>query len=278
MKCELRRCAGCEAFLTNVHGKTLGHVFIFAHEDSLLVDTVPGQAETILAHLDHYLVSERVILEDQTRQRQVFYLAGADSESLLQRLAAAIPDAGRLKHVRTSIDGRGIWLARADITGPDGFLIGCNADDGEAVRGTLINGGADETGADAFTAARVAWGFPAFGVDVTAANLPQEVARDRQAISFVKGCYLGQETVARIDALGHVNKTLVALRLATTTCPEAGMELKADGQVVGQVTSGALWGDSACGLAYVRRGSNEVGKRLESQLGEALIVPTPAAQ
>jgi folate-binding protein YgfZ len=60
----------------------------------------------------------------------------------------------------------------------------------------------------AFEVLRIEAGVPASGRDVTPDNLPQEVARDSQAINFVKGCYLGQETVARIDALGHVNKLL----------------------------------------------------------------------
>ena len=59
---------------------------------------------------------------------------------------------------------------------------------------------------------RIAAGTPVFGKDVTEKNLPQEIGRDDRAISFVKGCYLGQETVARIDALGHVNQVFKGLR------------------------------------------------------------------
>ena len=62
--------------------------------------------------------------------------------------------------------------------------------------------------------ARVEAGTPYYGPDINDKNLPQEISRDSRAISFVKGCYLGQETVARIDALGHVNRTLVGVRFA----------------------------------------------------------------
>ena len=65
----------------------------------------------------------------------------------------------------------------------------------------------------AFETLRIEAGTPLFGVDFNDNNLPQEVGRDDRAISFTKGCYLGQETVARIDALGHVNQQLAGVRV-----------------------------------------------------------------
>ena len=61
--------AGCEAFLTNVQGKLLGHVLVFASDDGLLLETVPGQAERILSHLDRYLIREQVVLHDRSSER-----------------------------------------------------------------------------------------------------------------------------------------------------------------------------------------------------------------
>jgi folate-binding protein YgfZ len=102
---------------------------------------------------------------------------------------------------------------------------------------------------------RIEAGTPVFGRDVTADNLPQEVGRDNRAISFVKGCYLGQETVARIDALGHVNKLMKGLRLrGPAPHPIVGATLEHDGKKVGTVTSAAFspgWGTTVA-LGYVR--------------------------
>src|SRR5262249_42719895 len=79
---------------------------------------------------------------------------------------------------------------------------------------------------------------PVFGKDITDKNLPQEIGRDDRAISFVKGCYLGQETVARIDALGHVNQLLKGLRFgAESPAPPSGSLLERDGKRVGVITS-----------------------------------------
>ena len=113
-----------------------------------------------------------------------------------------------------------------------------------------------------------------FGVDFDSANLPQEINRDRLAINFNKGCYLGQETVARIDALGHVNQKVVLLQFAGETLPAVGLELQVDGQGVGSVSS-TCWSpklQSPATLALVRRGFNDVGTQLDSDVGTATVV------
>jgi folate-binding protein YgfZ len=143
----------------------------------------------------------------------------------------------------------------------------------------LAAAGATPCDPDAFHAARIEWGFPLFGIDISDKNLPQEVARDALAISFVKGCYLGQETVARIDALGHVNKTLVGVRFDGHTVPATGLELSASGNKVGEVAS-ATWSPrlkAPLALAYVRRGSNTPGTRPTSSAGNAEVVALPIA-
>jgi folate-binding protein YgfZ len=107
----------------------------------------------------------------------------------------------------------------------------------------------------AFEVLRIEAGTPVAGRDVTPENLPQEVARDTRAINFVKGCYLGQETVARIDAMGHVNRLLRGLLLDTRTPPPPGSAiLQADGRPVGAVTSAAFspGRGQVVALGYVR--------------------------
>jgi folate-binding protein YgfZ len=122
-------------------------------------------------------------------------------------------------------------------------------------------------------------GFPLFGHDIGEDNLPQEVGRDAQAISFKKGCYLGQETVARIDALGHVNRLLCGVKFTADTVPAGGTTLVAAGKEVGHVTS-AVWSPrlkSALALAFVRRLHATAGTRLESEAGAAEVVTLPVA-
>jgi hypothetical protein len=137
--------------------------------------------------------------------------------------------------------------------------------------------GATPCGEAAFHTLRIEAGVPLFGVDFDEQNFPQEVGRDREAISFTKGCYLGQETVARIDALGHVNNRLIGVHFFGSQVPEPGMELLHEGKKVGQITSAAfsrrLYGPLA--LAMVRREANSPGTRLESSIGKCEVVSLP---
>ena len=268
---------GCEAFLTTVQGKTLGHVFIWIGSESTVLDTVPGQSDTLLKHLDHYLVCEQVELADRSEAWHELLLAGPDSAALLSRLGAAPVPAGRLTHVQTELAGKPASIRRTDIAGPESYLISVSTGDVETVRAALLAGSAEPVEMAAFEAARIEQGFPLFGPDMSDKNLPQELARDPLAISFVKGCYLGQETVARIDALGHVNKTLVGLRFDGFEIPPLGAELTVDNQVVGQVTSATYSPKLAVPLAlgFVKRGPNAIGSRLESKFGPVEVVALP---
>jgi folate-binding protein YgfZ len=282
---EIRKLAagkGCEAFLTTVQGKTLAHGLIFAGPESLVIDTVPGQSEVILPHLDHYLVCEQVTLVDRTAEWSELLLAGAESEALLGRLTGVSTLTARLDNAQATLAGKSVWLRRADLVGRVGFLISASVGELPTVRAALVEAGAVPCGQDDFEAARIEWGFPLFGVDISDKNLPQEIGRDALAISFIKGCYLGQETVARIDALGHVNKTLVGVRFLGSDVPPPGAELFAAGEVVagqaaGQITSVAYSPDLAAplALAFVRRDTGGLGTRLSSAVGEAEVVALP---
>src|SRR5262249_52381639 len=111
-------------------------------------------------------------------------------------------------------------------------------------------------------------------------NLPQEVGRDAQAISFTKGCYLGQETVARIDALGHVNQLLVGLRCDSSNLPSCGSALSVDGKSVGHVTS-AVWSPTlhaALALGYVRRSHAKSRTKVLTSAGLAEVVSLPISK
>jgi folate-binding protein YgfZ len=132
-------------------------------------------------------------------------------------------------------------------------------------------------GPQAFETARIESGMPRYGVDFNEENLPQEVGRDREAISFTKGCYLGQETVARIDALGHVNQRLAGVRFFGSGVPSGGTELAREGRIVGSVTSAAFSPklDAPLALAMVRREANSPGTRLSSAAGECEVVALP---
>ena len=133
-------------------------------------------------------------------------------------------------------------------------LVQCSSSSANAVVDAMVAQGAIRCGFAAFEKARIEADTPLYGRDIGEDNLPQEVGRNAQAISFSKGCYLGQETVARIASLGHVNQLLAGVRFDGHTVPPAGTELTADGKAVGRVTSAALSPKLGCplALAYLR--------------------------
>ena len=246
---------GCETFVLDVRGHVIGHLLVFSTPDTLVLDTGPGQAERLLAHLERYHIREQVEFHDRSAEWGELLLAGTGAEDLLKQAAAASLPLDYLGHAEVSVVGQFVWLRRIAIAGPTSFFIsGPRA--AIAVAGiALESAGALRCGAAALETVRIEAGWPRYGLDITDQNLPQEVGRDRYAISFTKGCYLGQETVARIDALGHVNKQLTAVRFTGQEVPRPGTELRHGGKAIGTATSSTFSPrlNSALTLAYVRR-------------------------
>jgi tRNA-modifying protein YgfZ len=267
---------GCEAFVLDARGHTLGHVMVFSTPHSLVLDTVPGQAEKLASHLNRYIIRERVEITDRSEDWGELLLAGAEIVPLLAEMFESVP-ANRLDHGQVQLTGNPLWLRRVDLAGPEGFLLAGHCEAVDAASIALAAEGLTSCSAEAFESVRLEAGFPWYGRDITDKNLPQEVGRDRWAISLTKGCYLGQETVARIDALGHVNKMLVSIRFSTSSVPPVGATLRSNGATVGEVTSATYSPrlNSPMALAYVRRGHDVVGMKLDSDHGAAEVVVPP---
>ncbi len=246
----------CEAFLTDVKGKIVGHALVLATEDELVLVGVPGQAERLVGHLDRYIIREDVRLEDATSNSAWGLLVGPTA----QRAAESGLPGSPLKPVLFYAPCVQVWTG--------GFWVG---EIGNARAKPQAAGGV------VWESLRVESGWPLFGVDFDNSNLPQEVGRNSQAISFRKGCYLGQETIARIDALGHVNKGLATVKLSHEAA--VGDELiDADGKPAGRLTSMA-WSPKVgawLALAMARRGVNEPGVQLTCGGHSAAVIATPA--
>lgn len=260
---DIRKLApgeSCEAFITSVQGKVLAHVQVFAGAESLLVETVGGWNEKLMAHLDRYLIREQVQLVDRSQEWGELLLAGANAKAALDSVRAQSFDVRRVEIVQPQCHA--LILPREQLAG---------------VATSLAAAGVVPCGEAALEMARLEAGFPWYGRDITDENLAPEVGRDKQAISYVKGCYLGQETIARIDALGHVNRLLVGVAFDAAEIPPAATELLAGDKVVGQVTSAAYSPrlGKPLALAYVRRGHNEPPSLLQSSVGSATVVQLP---
>ncbi|MBI1349062.1 hypothetical protein GC163_22550 [bacterium] len=221
---KLQPGQGCEAFFCNAKGRVIGHGSIFATNDALWIDSVPGQSQKLIAHLDRYLIREDVTLTDQTSASLALCSVATPS---------AVNPASRPDDLFT-IDLNWQGLRCSLHIGPTSAI--------EQVMTDLQGQGAQFGTASDWDALRIAAGWPVYGLDITEENLPQEVARNDQAISFTKGCYLGQEPIARLDALGHTNRELRRLVIDGEIIPPAGANLSdsSTGDVVGHITSAAL--------------------------------------
>ena len=250
---------GCEAFVTSPQGKTLAFVIVLAADDAILVGTDPGGATDLVPHLEKYGVFDDVAIQDRTDSTFEYHLAGPAAEELVMRCAGQLPENVDLAHVPVELAGASVRLVRESPTGLPGMTLIGDIEAAASIKQRLLSTGRPlglvEAGPDVFEVLRIEAGTPVFGKDITDKNLPQEIGRDERAINFVKGCYLGQETVARLDALGHVNQILRGLLFEPgTVCPPSGSTLEDGDKRVGVVTSSAYSPvrDAPVGLAIVR--------------------------
>ena len=270
---------GCEAFVTNHQGKTVGHIFVWCDPDALLVDAVAGQAAALMAHFDRFVISDDVTFHDRTDATFELLVAGPQARDLLERVSGTPLADSLWSRQAAEIAGQSVQLGGVDFLRPASYFVVGPRDGLHAVRAALLAAGAVACEEGAFDAVRLESGTPLFGRDITEDNLPQEIRRDAQAISFTKGCYLGQETVARIDAMGHVNRLLTGVRFLSgaATVPEPGTQLSSGDKMVGHVTS-AAWSPrlkQPLGLALIRRAHSIPGTQLDSPQGPAEVISLP---
>jgi glycine cleavage system T protein len=259
--------AGCEAFFLTVQARVVGHALIHRDgRDAFWLDLAPGLAEKVLKHLDRYLISEQVEFADRTRALAQFHLAGPEAKSILeQALPVKLPDLVASQQVQGILAGAPCPIRRHDPLGLPGYDILCPVSQAESVWQALTAAGARPAGLQAYEVLRIEAGTPVYGVDMDETNLAPEVGRTKQAISYAKGCYLGQEPVVRIRDLGHVNRTLLGLKITSSEPVPRGAKLFRDGKEAGQVTSSAVSPrlGTAIALAYVRRGCQQPGTPLD---------------
>ncbi len=268
---QLQPGAGCEAFITSVQGKTIGHGYLLADEERITLDSVAGQGELLYAHLDRYLITEDVELADSSSQFQTLLVGGAKLRELAESIRLPLPD-DFCGHAIALVAAKQIGIARTNITSDSAFQITVRTEDAPLIVEALVAEGAMECSIEAMTLARVENGVPEFGLDITDVNLPQEVDRNDSAISFTKGCYLGQETVARLDALGHVNRVLRRISIQVTPDtpgPKTGDEIVVDDKKIGWFGTVANTPDAhvLAALAYVKVQHADVGTTMQSSSG-----------
>lgn len=263
---------GTEAFILNPKGKTLALVRVFKLPDRLWIHCDNRNVTPLVQHLDRYVIREDVEFDERSELRTEHVAAGPNAANYLaSQLGLSLPDDDA--DVACSVWQRHeLRIIKTSEFGLPAFRIDIAQSSGQALAAEL--GEAHQVTDDVGNALRMEKGTPRSGLDITKDNLPQELHRDSTAISFTKGCYLGQETVARIDALGHVNRLLVGLTFEIGAKPQPGMELTQGDKSVGFVTSATYSPQHECMLAlgFLRRGIHQAGTVVHSSEGDATVV------
>ena len=235
---------------------------VFDEAGERLLVAVPAiVAEALRAHLDHYLVMEDATIAPRTDAFVVWELHGPRSgEALLAALAA------------------GALGGRVDRTGLGGAMVLAQVDEEREVAAALA-GTATVGDAAAWEAVRLERAVPRFGVDFDDRTYPQEAGLEKTAVSFDKGCYLGQEVVCMLQMRGHVKRKLAALVIEAVAAPPVGAVVTDPaGASVGEVTSATTSPTvgKAVALAMLKRAQAEPGTGVVVGVARGEVVERPA--
>jgi folate-binding protein YgfZ len=255
---------GCTATLLDIHGKVQVILYVWVADDRILVVTPPAMATKTAEALDHYLFSEKVAIEDVSREQALFVLAGPAARATVERLTGEVPPETAWSHVAAKLGEVPVRLVSgAGETGESEVWIMCALGDASRVREALGGAGAQPIGRDAYESLRIEAGTPLYGHDVDESVMLPEIPFE-SLLSHTKGCYPGQEVVVRIRDRGHVNRMLRGLALEGDQVPPQGAEVAVEDATIGKVTS-AAWSyglSRPIALAFVRRQHAEPGSRV----------------
>lgn len=273
---QLQPGQGCDTVFVNSTGRTLDLVMAYVEEDAVLLLTSPGQAKPLYDWMDRYIFfADKVTLTDETDTTIALTLLGPESASLLASLG--VPDlqtAAYASHQKVDLAGTSVRLAVGSGLSSPGFTLIAGVEDAIALWQTLIEAGCVPLGETLWQELRIEQGRPMPGAELTEDYNPLEATLWR-AISFDKGCYIGQETIARLQTYQGVKQQLWGLRLSAPAA--VGTPLKIAGEKVGLLTSCIETPSGAMGLGYLRTKAG--GKGLTVQVGDqtATVVDIPFA-
>jgi tRNA-modifying protein YgfZ len=240
--------AGCYAFLLNPQGRIQADLNLFCFEDHFLIDTEPELREKVHLHIKRYIIADQVELEDVTPTTACIGLEGPGAAAILATLGAPVP-AADYAHVAWD----DATIAAVTMTGQPGVRIFAPPEKAAALVHQLEATGAMAATPEEARLVRIENGKPRYGEEIRDSSLPQET-QQMHAVSFNKGCYLGQEIVERIRAQGRVNKKLTRVILEGSELPAAGTKTTVDGaeaEIMSAIMSPESGGVVA--LAYVRQ-------------------------
>lgn len=269
---------GCETYFCNDRAKTLFqawvyHILLPNKEHALWLETTPGRSELLFKHLDRYVLSWQVEIEDVTTAFAQFHLVGVNSKAVLETLVGPVPELAEFQHMERAIAGVTCGIRRRDPLGMPGYDLVCDSGSSEKVRQAVVTAGAEIGSPQLFEQLRIEAGTPVYGPDIDENRFVMEVGNVQRAVSYAKGCFLGQEPIvmSRDRGAGHAPRAFVRLTLNGNP-PAAGTKILAGEEEAGAVTSAVGRGEGSVALGYVRWKHREPGTVLAVDGRPATVV------
>lgn len=251
---------GVPAAFLDAHGKVMALLVVYAAADRALIELPASLTEKTLQTLDRYLISEKAYFDGVDDAFAILSLQGPAARGLLEGLAGGPLDLAPYAHVETTIAGAPVRVVNRAEGPAVGFHCWVPAEHAAAVRSAFEAAGAVPAGAEALDVLRVEAGQPWYPRDVDDSVILPETRLD-PLVSYTKGCYIGQEVVARVKYRGHVNRALSGLVIEGERVPDPDARVTAEGKEIGRVTS-AVWSIALgrpIALGYLRREHFEPG-------------------
>jgi folate-binding protein YgfZ len=226
------------AAFPNVQGRLLAAIRVIHREDGFLIDTESPTRDTVVKLLERFTLAGDFRLADLTQNTALLSIQGAKAPEIMAAIfGETLANLGRDAVASVDWQGKQITIIRATHTAEEGFDLFVKATEVETLRDAFIKAGAQPIGSDTVETLRLEAGIARYGVDMDETNVVTETNLD-DAVSFTKGCYLGQEIIARIKYRGHVAKKLAGLIFAGGVSLEGGAKIfSVDDKEIGRVTS-----------------------------------------
>jgi len=255
---------GAPTVLITDKGRVLDLVTVLNTCGHILLLTSPQAQDTVIQWIDGYTIVDDIALEDVTSTTAMFSVLGPQAATVLGRAAGLKVEFFQpYQSTQATIVGMECYVVRRDLAGLPRFEVLMSGEHAEAIWQELVGAGAVPLGLEASEVLRVEAGSPAYGRELDEAYNPLETGL-WGSISFTKGCYIGQEVVARLDTYQKVQRHLVSLGFSHGTPVRDGVKLALDGREVGNVTSMVRMPPTGrtIGMGYVRNEASEPGTRL----------------
>ena len=226
------------AVFPNVQGRMLAAVRVIHRDDGFLIDTENATRDTVVKLLERFTLAGDFRLTDLTQNTALLSIQGAKAPEIISAIfGETIANPGREAVASVDWQGKPLTIIRATHTAEDGFDLFVYATGVEALRDAFIKAGAQPIADNTSETLRLEAGVARYGLDMDETNVVTETNLD-DAVSFTKGCYIGQEIIARIKYRGHVAKKLAGLILEGEVSLESGAKIfSVDDKEVGRVTS-----------------------------------------